>query len=715
MRKLGGVIMKKTILVLCAISTLMVAQDAAGQYKLTGVDVLYTFVTRSADTLTVTDDYGLGITQQIAIIPASVPFTTQAMQLTDAALSAVGINLNVTLNEDGSGSIAEGSYYPDVNTIQDEYGNCVTLQQVLPVTDNFTYESSNSGMEDYGIYHPGVNVLGIPGISPNAGQQLGLLGLSGSNTFEDYPLIPSHPTLEGPDGSSFPFTVGDYDESCSEADPYYGTAMCGIDVYPTVNDFGFSEYIPGGAPLTGITGGFFLDDQCNEDGSGCNATDLTSVFPGNTDPDFLLEWHGVDGISAGLGCGNEDDCMIEPDGGWDDEDGDGTWWDRQVGIPAVEATYMNPACGFNLPIFGDVTAAFEEAGLGFCVDHVDVAASGYLMDPSGNSATWGNFLTANAAGMSQCLAQYDMTTCAPLYGTDDSDHDFNGTTGRFTMNFDIPCVGILEAREVVAEFIEVGGSGCGSGDLAGDPVTGGPDGGWNVLDIVALVNCVLAQNCDNCAGDTNSDGGYNVLDVVALVNCVLAQNCGGARIDSATSAEFNVIGNEVTMTADGLVGGVQMTLSHGSDFALKLTDGGQFSDYSTKGNTTTIIIVNPVNENLFTASGNFTIEAVIVSDMTGSSELSASVNMPGDFSISAAYPNPFNPITQMNLALHAQADVSVKVFNMAGQLVDVIAEGQMDRGSYSLTWDGTNASSGVYFVKTEVGSAVQNQKIMLIK
>ena len=158
-----------------------------------------------------------------------------------------------------------------------------------------------------------------------------------------------------------------------------------------------------------------------------------------------------------------------------------------------------------------------------------------------------------------------------------------------------------------------------------------------------------------------------------------------------------------------------MTLSHGSDFALKLTDGGQFSDYSTEGNTTTLIIVNPANDNLFTTSGNFTIESVIVSDFTGENRLSASVNMPGDFSISAAYPNPFNPTTQMTLALDTQADVSVKVFNMAGQLVDVIAEGQMDKGSYSLTWDAANVSSGVYFIKTEVGSVVQNQKIMLIK
>ena len=57
------------------------------------------------------------------------------------------------------------------------------------------------------------------------------------------------------------------------------------------------------------------------------------------------------------------------------------------------------------------------------------------------------------------------------------------------------------------------------------------DGGWNVLDVVNLVNCVLASNCGEqdtgCAGDMNQDGGWNVLDVVSLVNCVLSSSCGG--------------------------------------------------------------------------------------------------------------------------------------------------------------------------------------------
>ena len=62
----------------------------------------------------------------------------------------------------------------------------------------------------------------------------------------------------------------------------------------------------------------------------------------------------------------------------------------------------------------------------------------------------------------------------------------------------------------------------GRGDVTGD-------GGYNVLDIVALCQCLLAGDCDDlenpCSADINEDGGENVLDVVVLVNCILAGTC----------------------------------------------------------------------------------------------------------------------------------------------------------------------------------------------
>ena len=55
------------------------------------------------------------------------------------------------------------------------------------------------------------------------------------------------------------------------------------------------------------------------------------------------------------------------------------------------------------------------------------------------------------------------------------------------------------------------------------------DGGFNVLDIITLANCILSGTCENLehteVGDTNGDGGYNVLDIITLANCILSGTC----------------------------------------------------------------------------------------------------------------------------------------------------------------------------------------------
>ena len=60
---------------------------------------------------------------------------------------------------------------------------------------------------------------------------------------------------------------------------------------------------------------------------------------------------------------------------------------------------------------------------------------------------------------------------------------------------------------------------CAIGDVNGDF-------GWDVLDIVTLVTCILEENC-GCAADLNGDEAFNVLDLTTLATCVLGENCGG--------------------------------------------------------------------------------------------------------------------------------------------------------------------------------------------
>ena len=88
---------------------------------------------------------------------------------------------------------------------------------------------------------------------------------------------------------------------------------------------------------------------------------------------------------------------------------------------------------------------------------------------------------------------------------------------------------------------------------------------------------------------------------------------------------------------------------------------------------------------------------------------------PNAFSVGSAYPNPFNPSTNLSLELNTTAEISVKVFNVMGQLVDVVAEGTYSPNTYNWTWNADNLSSGVYLVRTQVGNKINSQKVMLLK
>jgi len=247
------------------------------------------------------------------------------------------------------------------------------------------------------------------------------------------------------------------------------------------------------------------------------------------------------------------------------------------------------------------------------------------------------------------------------------------------------------------------------GDLNGD-------GGWNVLDIVTLANCILANSCaeleNGCAGDLNGDGGWNVLDIVTLANCVLANNCGG-RVDDASEASLIKKDNLVSIEANGFIGGVQMTLSHSSDFTIEMTDRALFADYLTTGNETKLLVISPETEDLFSYNGEFEITEVIVAN----SQNEVSVDMPiaASFNLSDAYPNPFNPVTTMTLTMPMAGDMKVEVYNLLGQVVATLANGYMDASTYTLIWDASNASSGVYFVQADAAGFTKTQKLMLVK
>ena len=71
----------------------------------------------------------------------------------------------------------------------------------------------------------------------------------------------------------------------------------------------------------------------------------------------------------------------------------------------------------------------------------------------------------------------------------------------------------------------------------------------------------------------------------------------------------------------------------------------------------------------------------------------------------------------MTLTMPMAGEIKVEVYNLLGQVVATLASGYMEASTtpYTLTWDASNASSGVYFVQADAASFVITQKLVLIK
>ena len=253
-------------------------------------------------------------------------------------------------------------------------------------------------------------------------------------------------------------------------------------------------------------------------------------------------------------------------------------------------------------------------------------------------------------------------------------------------------------------YVGDNGPSCAAGDANGD-------GTVNVTDIVAMVAYVLGNSdtVTECA-DANGDGTVNVTDIVATVSIILGSD---ARSADASSAEIIKSANSAKLKADGFVGAVQMTLSHGDDFSITLADDAMVADYKTTDNMTTLIIVSPASEELFTTTGSFDVAEMIVANSNG--VIDVTMATPEVFGLSSAYPNPFNPTTSVALSLPNDGYVSVTVYNVVGQTVATLADGYMTANVYDLTWNASSVPSGIYFIQAEAAGQVGVQKVMLLK
>ncbi|MCP4633210.1 MAG: T9SS type A sorting domain-containing protein, partial [candidate division Zixibacteria bacterium] len=96
-------------------------------------------------------------------------------------------------------------------------------------------------------------------------------------------------------------------------------------------------------------------------------------------------------------------------------------------------------------------------------------------------------------------------------------------------------------------------------------------------------------------------------------------------------------------------------------------------------------------------------------------ERGTKVILPTTTALNQNYPNPFNATTNISFELAQTDKVNLVIFNLMGQKVETLLDGQAEAGNYNITWDASTYSSGVYFYKLTTGDNTFTKRMTLLK
>ena len=141
------------------------------------------------------------------------------------------------------------------------------------------------------------------------------------------------------------------------------------------------------------------------------------------------------------------------------------------------------------------------------------------------------------------------------------------------------------------------------------------------------------------------------------------------------------------------------------------------------GEELTFKYYNSVNNEVIHYAESVTFENYMnIGDGFNTVKLSREIDLsqPMTYSLGEAYPNPFNPSTELSFRVKDDGNISLNIYDMSGRLVKTLVNGYLIRGHYNTTWDGMDkngnaVASGVYIYSLQTDDVSISKKVILMK
>ena len=145
--------------------------------------------------------------------------------------------------------------------------------------------------------------------------------------------------------------------------------------------------------------------------------------------------------------------------------------------------------------------------------------------------------------------------------------------------------------------------------------------------------------------------------------------------------------------------------SNGSEETMGYFNSGDIPTFKMyDSNTNSIMDINVQQVPEWNSNQMYNVENIIVENA-----------IPLDFSLSSVYPNPFNPVANVDFSMPSDMSISITIFDIMGKEVEILHDGIMNAGFHTITWNADMYSTGIYFIKFELEYGEYIKKLTLVK